>query len=97
MTGDESACALFRGPLPEGFSRRVFWLGPGAEVGVEPETLPEAIVLVERGALELECPSGARWRFESGSMIPIGALPVVRLRSVGDGPLVLVAVSRSDR
>jgi hypothetical protein len=93
MTSDESADgALFRGPLPEGFSRRVFRVAPGLELDLEASGLPDPILVVEQG--ELECQSGARRRFGRGSMIPIARLPVARLSSAGSGPLVLVAVSR---
>jgi hypothetical protein len=96
MTAGESAGeALFRGPLPEGFCRRVFRVEPGLELGVEPGRLPDAIVVVEQGELELECPAGTCRRFRRGSMIPIARLPVAHLRSVGHRPLVLVAVSRA--
>ena len=96
MTGD--GCdgeALFRGPLPEGFSRRVFRVAPGLELGLDPDRLPDAVVVVEQGELELECRAGTCRRFGRGSMIPIARLPVSHLRSVGAGPLVLVAVSRA--
>jgi hypothetical protein len=93
MSVDE---ALFRGPLPEGFSKRAIRIAPGVEVAVEQSGLPDAaVVVVEDGELELECRAGTRRRFGRGSMIPIALLPVVRLRSVGSGPLVLVAVSRA--
>jgi hypothetical protein len=96
MTADESACdALLRDPLPEGFSRRVLRVAPGFELGLEPHGLSDAIVVVEQGELELECRAGTCRRFGRGSMIPIGRLPMTRLRSVGPGPLVLVAVSRA--
>jgi hypothetical protein len=95
MTADERACdALLRGPLPEGFSRRVLCVAPGLELGLDAGRLPDAIVVVEQGELELECRAGACRRFARGSMIPIARLPVSRLRSVGPGPLVIVAVSR---
>jgi hypothetical protein len=94
MTPDESAGALFRGPLPEGFSRHVFHVAPGLELGLEPARLPDAIVVVEQGELELEGRTGTCRRFGSGSMVPIARLPVAHLRSVGLVPLVLVAVSR---
>jgi hypothetical protein len=94
MTADESAGdALFCDPLPEGFSRRVFRVAPGLELGLEPGGLPDAIVVVEQGELELECLGGTCRHFGCGSMIPLALLPVARLRSVGSGPLVLVAVS----
>ena len=96
MTGDERAGeALFRAPLKEGFSRRVFRVEPGLELGVEESPLPDAIVIVEQGELELECRAGTGRRFGPGSMIPLARLPVAHLRSVGPRPLVLVAVSRA--
>jgi hypothetical protein len=96
MTPDEGACgALFRAPLPEGFSKRVFRVATGLELGLEPGHLDGAIVVVEQGELELECRAGTCRRFGRGSMIPLARLPVARLRSIGPGPLVLVAVSRA--
>jgi hypothetical protein len=96
MTTDESVEAvLIRGPLPAGFSRRVFQVAPGLELCLEPGGLPDAIVVVEQGELELECRAGTRRRFPPGSMITIARLSVAHIRSVGSGPLVLVAVSRA--
>jgi hypothetical protein len=93
MTADESAGdALFRDPLPAGFSRRVARVAPGLELDLE--SVPDAIVVVEDGEAELECRLGTRRRFGPGSMIPIARLPLAHVRSVGPGPLVLVAVSR---
>jgi hypothetical protein len=96
MTADESVNeALFCGPLPEGFSRRVVRVAPGHAVDAESYRVPDAIVLVEQGELELECHAGTCRSFGRGSMIPLARLPVARLRSVGPSPLVLVAVSRA--
>jgi hypothetical protein len=94
MTADEGAGhALFRARLAEGFSRRVFRLAPGASL--DAERLVGAIVIVERGVLELECRAGTCGRFGRGSMIPFAGVPVVHLRNAGRGPVVLVAVSRA--
>jgi hypothetical protein len=96
MTANEGAGdALFREPLSAGFARRVLRVKPGLELDLEASGAPDAIVVVEEGAAELECRSGARRRFGPGSMIPIGRLPIAHLRSVGRRPLVLVAVSRA--
>jgi hypothetical protein len=96
MTTDESdGDALFRAPLPAGFSRRVVRVAPGHELGLEPGGLPDAIVVVEQGELELECRAGTCRRFAPGSMIPIARLPIAHLRNVGPCALVLVAVSRA--
>jgi hypothetical protein len=95
MTPEECAAALFRAQLPAGFSRRVFRVAPGLELGLGPDGLPDAIVVVEEGELELECHAGTCRRFAPGSMIPIARLPVAHVRSVGTRPLVLIAVSRA--
>jgi hypothetical protein len=86
---------LFRDPLPKGFSRRVLRVASGLELGLEPRCLHDAIVVVERGELEVECRSGTLRRFGRGSMITIARLPIAHLRSVGADPLVLVAVLRT--
>ena len=76
MTAGESAGdALFRDPLPAGFSRRVLRVAPGHELDFEASCVPDAIVVVEEGVAELECRSGTRRRFGRGSMIPIARLP----------------------
>jgi len=96
MTADESACdALLHGPLPEGFSRCVLRVAPGLALDMGWFRLPDAILVVEQGGLEIECRAGTCRRFGHGSMIPIARLPVAGLRSVGPSPLVLVVVSRT--
>jgi hypothetical protein len=54
----------------------------------------DALVLVERGEIELEGVSGARWRFRRGDVLWLSGLPLRALRSSGREPAVLVAVSR---
>jgi mannose-6-phosphate isomerase-like protein (cupin superfamily) len=95
MTGEQDGGPLFRDPLPTGFSRRVLQVAPGLELDLEATGVPDAIVVVEEGEVELECQAGTCRRFGRGSMIPIARPPVFRLRSVGSRPLVLVAVSRT--
>jgi hypothetical protein len=96
MTGDESAGdALFRTPLPAGFSRRVFRVASGLEVDLDARGVLDAILLVEEGEIELECRAGMRRRFGRGSIIPITRPPVAHARSVGSCPLLLLSVSRA--
>jgi hypothetical protein len=95
MTGHESAGdALFRNPLPAGFSRRVFRVAPGLELDLEARGVLDAIVLVEEGEIELECRAGMRRRFGRGSIIPITRPPVTHARNVGSCPLRFLSVSR---
>jgi hypothetical protein len=89
-----TACGLFEGPPPRGFRRRVVRLEPGCELAFDRDQWVDAIVLVERGEIELECPAGVCRRYGCGAMIPIALLPLHVLRNAGAGPLVLVAVSR---
>jgi mannose-6-phosphate isomerase-like protein (cupin superfamily) len=96
MTAGESAGdALFRDPLPTGFSKRVMRVAPGLELDLEASGVHDSIVVVEEGEAELECRAGTRRRFGRGSMVTIARPPIARVRSVGPGPLVLVAVSRA--
>ena len=95
MTSQGAGDALFREPLPAGFSRRVVRVEPGLGLDLEASRMPDAMWVVEQGELELECRSGTRRRFGRGSMIPIARLPIVHVRNIGPGPLVLVAVSRA--
>jgi hypothetical protein len=96
MTGGQSAGdALFRDPLPAGFSKRVFLIAPGRKVDLDARGVLDAIVLVEEGEIELECRAGMRRRFGRGSIIPITRPPVAHARSVGSDPLLLLSVSRA--
>ena len=96
MSADEgAACALFGDPLPPGFYRRVLNIAPGLELDLEACGARDAILVVEEGVAEVACRSGICRRFTRGSMLPLARVPVVRVRSVGTSPLVLIAVSRA--
>jgi len=96
MTGHDGGGALFRNPLPNGFSKRVYRAAPGRDVALAPVPPTDAILVVVHGTLEIECTAGGRRRFGRGALIPIAFIPVARLRSVGARTLVLAAVARSN-
>jgi hypothetical protein len=52
-----------------------------------------ALVVVERGVLELECIAGQRARFEQGAVLWLDGLPLRTLRGGGE-PTLLSAVRR---
>ena len=54
----------------------------------------DALVVVERGEIELECLGGSRHRFRSGNVLWLTGLPLRVLRNRGVVPAVLTAVSR---
>lgn len=96
MTANARASdAFFRTPLPVGFVRHVYRAAPGRDVALDPAPPRDAIVVVERGELEIRCTEGGCRRFGRGSMIPIGHVSVAQLRSVGSRPVVLVAIARA--
>ena len=58
-----------------------------------------ALVLVERGSVDVECVAGGSERFARGDLVALGWLPVRTLRNPGRVPVELLAVRRvgSDR
>jgi hypothetical protein len=54
-----------------------------------------ALVVVDRGELELACSDGCRPRFAGGAVLWLAGLPVRELRNPGSVPAVLVAVTRA--
>ncbi|HXV33299.1 MAG TPA: hypothetical protein VD769_04755 [Gaiellaceae bacterium] len=86
---------LFLGsPVPPPFSARRVVLAAGEERPYDEADWADAIVLVERGEVELECSRGGRRRFESGSVLWFQGLPLRAIRCIGQDAAVLFAVSR---
>jgi quercetin dioxygenase-like cupin family protein len=82
------------GEVALAFAARRVVLAPGAKRAFDEDEWRDAIVFVESGELELECHGGSRRRFRSGDMLWLTGLSLCALRSCGDAPAVLVAVSR---
>lgn len=53
-----------------------------------------ALVVVERGEIELHCTRGSMRRFGTGSILCFDGLALRALHNPGTGPAVLVALSR---
>lgn len=75
--------------------RRTVTLQPGDVLAFVAADWADTLVVVERGALEIECLSGRCATFAAGAVLAPIALPVRRLRNPGCEPLVLEAVSRN--
>jgi hypothetical protein len=54
----------------------------------------DALVVVERGELELECAHGGRASFGQGAVLWLAGRDARSLRNRGDEPVVLVAIRR---
>jgi hypothetical protein len=81
-------------PLPPGFRLHVVALAPGHARAYDSAEWRDALVVVERGAIELETVSDGRCPFERGDVLWLNGLPVRALHNRGVEPAVLVAVSR---
>ena len=73
---------------------RVVELPPGGERPYDASEWAGALVIVDRGEVELECVDGDRPRFAGGAVLWLAGLPVRELRNPGSEPAVLIAVSR---
>ena len=80
--------------LPPSFLRRTVRIAAG---GTRPFARAEwagALVVVERGEVELECEDGSRRRFRCGDVLWLEDLPLVALHNRGRRSTLLVAISR---
>jgi hypothetical protein len=80
--------------LPPTFRVRAIAIEPGGARVYDEVEWRDTIVLVERGAIELECVDGGRSRFGRGDVLFLVGLPLRAVRNPGPEPAVLVAVSR---
>jgi quercetin dioxygenase-like cupin family protein len=80
--------------MPTAFDVRVVEVAPGAERASHEAEWRDALVVVDRGEIELDCVGGSRRRFARGAVLWLGGLPLRALRNPGAEPAVLVAVTR---
>lgn len=85
---------FLHGPLPPSFELRLIVMASGREHAFVEDEWRDALVVVERGEIELECVRGASRRFRSGDVLWLSGLHLRRLRQRGRDPVVLVAISR---
>jgi hypothetical protein len=79
------------------FTRRELVLDPGDRRAYDEAEWHDALVVVKRGELDIECRAGGRMRFVAGDMLWLTGLPLRALRNEGPEPVVLVSVSRRSR
>jgi hypothetical protein len=80
--------------MPAWAQLRVVSIEPGCRRPYDPTEWQGALVVVERGAIELECPSGARWRFQAGAVISLADLPIRALCNERPETALLSALTR---
>jgi hypothetical protein len=94
VTGGEHAVTLMGRTLPAWARVRLLTLGPGQAHPYVDAEWRGALVVVERGAVELEWAGGRRSRCERGDVLYLAGLPLRALRNAAGEPAMLSAVSR---
>src|SRR5262249_19663905 len=93
MDAGDRLAFLARPPGPA-FSLRQITVAVGAEQVYDAAEWRGALVVVERGAIELESRSGARRTFVGGAVLCLDRLSLRALRNPGEVPALISAVSR---
>ena len=88
--GPPAMATLARG----GFSRRVVTIAPGDRRPYVDGDWRDALVVIVRGAVDLECTRGGRRRFEAGTMMSLDGLGLVALFNPGPSDLVIITITR---
>jgi hypothetical protein len=73
---------------------RVVEIPPGGARPYDGAEWAGALVVVDRGEIELDCLDGGRPRFAGGAVLWLAGLPVRSLRNPGAVPAVIVAAYR---
>lgn len=82
------------GPLPRAFRRRTVVVDPGGSRPYDGDEWADALVVVQRGRLDLQCRDGATRSLPEGAVVCLDHLALLALHNRGPDPTVLVAVSR---
>jgi quercetin dioxygenase-like cupin family protein len=96
MTGPGDRLSVLGRRLPPGFEVQVTIVAPGRDHPWRETDWRDALVVVERGRVEIECTGGMRLSFGRGAVLWLARLPVRSLRGAGPEPAVLAAVRRSE-
>jgi hypothetical protein len=91
---DAAPVSFLHRRLSASFDKRVVTVEPGGWRPYRAAEWRDALVVVESGAVLLECADGGRRPFATGAVLWLTGLDVVALRNEGCEPAVLVAVSR---
>ena len=83
--------------LAPGFVRRTIVVEAGTARLADEREWRDAVVVVDRGEIELECAAGGRRRFTAGAVLWLTGIDLRVLHNRGAEPAVLVAVARRRR
>ena len=81
--------------LPSGFEMRVVVVDPGDTRPYQESDWRDALVVVERGSIQIEASGGIRRDFVTGDVLCLVGLSLRALHNRGPEPAVLVAVTKA--
>jgi hypothetical protein len=81
-------------PVPSWVTRRVIVIPAGESSDYVADEWTDALVIVERGCIDLVTHAGERYRFESGAILSLAGLYLRTLHNVGSDDAVIVALHR---
>jgi hypothetical protein len=91
----ENRWSLLAGPTPTGFTRSVVRIDVGGSLDCRSPTWWDALVIVTRGAIDVETSDGIRCGFATGAVLAVGDLARSRLHNSGTEVAELTTVRRS--
>ena len=94
MTSDHAPVSFLERRPDSAFEKRVVSIAPGSSRAYDGGEWRDALVVVERGEIELESTAGDRRTFEAGAVLFLVGLPLRALHNRAREDAVLVAVSR---
>ena len=89
--------SLLDRPPPPGFELRVLRIAPLESHPYRRGEWCDALVVLERGEVELERLDGSLWAFASGAVLWLAGLPLRAIHNPGASPAVLASVCRVPR
>jgi hypothetical protein len=94
MDIDTSSLSFLQLPLPRTFDLRLVAIPAHGSRPFVPAEWAGALVVIEQGAVELECVRGGRRAFAAGAVMFLGGLPLRTIHNPGSETALLAAVSR---
>jgi hypothetical protein len=78
------------------FAVRAVTVAPGDELAFDETQWGDALVVVQRGEIELRGVSGASRSFRRGDLLWLDKVPLAALHNPGEEPAVLLAIARAN-
>lgn len=96
MDESRDRLSFLRRRLGPAFVKRVIVVAPGGSRVYDAADWRDAVVVVERGEVELESTAGSRRRFGCGDVLWLAGLPLRVIHNRGEETAMLIAVSRRE-